>query len=502
MNERKSGVVLSYALSAAQIVVNLLYVPLLLNTIGQKEYGLFQMIGSIIAYMNIVNGTLSAGATRYYSKFYVLGDKQGMVNTIAVLKRIYRWLNVIIMGVTAVAAVAIRCVYVGVFSPQEMTESILILIVLALNLMVTMNNTISISVIMSYQKFVFLKGTTLVTTLAQPLLVLLGIHFFPYALTVSLMQFLANTITRTWQHWYAIHRLGMTSHGAVYDSKLQKGILGFSIAIIVGSIADQLFWRTDQLILGYMYGTAVVAVYSVGSQIVNVYQPLGTAVSSVFLPRVSEIWHKHHDLKALSDLFIKVSRISLYPLLLVLTGFAVFGQSFIRLWAGPQYGLAYWVAIIELAPFTIDIMQTIGLTILQVMNKYAFRAYVFLAAAIINVILTVVLAQPYGVLGAASASGITLLICSGFVVNWYYEKKIHLDMGRFWKSIVREVAPMTLVCAVGIVVWRLQPHQASWGWLILGIIIYSIIFCASCYLVSMNQYERNLVKRAVARFRR
>lgn len=499
MNARKSGAILSYVLSAAQIIVNLLYVPLLLGTIGQNEYGLFQMIGSIIAYMDVISGMFSAGAVRYYSKFYVLGDRQGMVDTIAILKRIYRWMNVIIMAITAIASVIIRFVYASVFTSREMIESILILVVLAFNLMVTMNNSISISVITACQKFVFLKGTTLVTTIAQPLLVLLGIHFFPYALTVSLMQLLANTITRTWQHLYAIRRLGMTSRGAAPNKRLQKGLFTFSVAIILGSIADQIFWRTDQLILGYMYGTALVAIYSVGSQIVNSYVPLGTAISSVFLPRVSEIWNRKHDLTALSDVFIKVSRLSLYPIMLVLTGFIVFGQSFIRLWAGPGYGIAYWVAVIELTPFTIDVMQNIGLTILQVMNKYTFRAYVFFAAAILNVILTVILARPFGALGAASASGITLLLCSGLVVNWYYSARIHLDMGRFWKSVFWQVLPMAVLCAIGVVLWRLQPHQASWAWLIAGIVVYTCLFCGISYVCSMNSYEKGLVRKALVR---
>ena len=100
-NQRKIGALLSYTLSAVQIIVNLLYVPLLLHTVGSAEYGLFQMIGSIIAYMNVITSTLSAGATRYYSKFLVLNDKQGMVNTIGILKRIYRWANVIPKRLTA-----------------------------------------------------------------------------------------------------------------------------------------------------------------------------------------------------------------------------------------------------------------------------------------------------------------------------------------------------------------------------------------------------------------
>ena len=88
MNKRRSGAVISYLYSITQIIVNLLYVPLLLSGIGQAEYGLYQMVGSIIAYLTIINTTFSAGAVRFYSKYYVLGDEDGMANTLGILKGI------------------------------------------------------------------------------------------------------------------------------------------------------------------------------------------------------------------------------------------------------------------------------------------------------------------------------------------------------------------------------------------------------------------------------
>lgn len=499
-NQRKIGVLLSYTLSAVQIIVNLLYVPLLLHTVGSAEYGLFQMIGSIIAYMNVITSTLSAGATRYYSKFLVLNDKQGMVNTIGILKKIYRWANVIITAVTILAGVAIRVAYAKSFTEWQMTESLLILSLLAINMMVTLNNTISISVIVANEKFIFFKSSTIVMTVLQPLLVVLGVTFFPYALTVSIMQLLSNTLIRIWQHWYATHRLGMTSEGFHNDPVLQKGILTFSSSIILAAIADQIFWRTDQLVLGYFYGPQTVAAYSVGSQIVNSYMPLGLAITSIFLPRISELWHKEHDLHSISLLFTKVSRITLYPLLLVLTGFIAFGQSFIRLWAGPEYAVGYWVAVIELTPFTIDLMQSIGLTILQVMNKYSFRAYAYFAAAIINIVLTIILVHKYSSIGAAIASGVTILVCSGFIVNWYFSYKIHLEMGYFWRNIIPEIIPSLVWCAIGTYAWSHKPFGTSWFTLAGGILLYTLGYCLICYWICMNQYERNMISKLILRF--
>ena len=45
-HKRKAGVFLSYAYTVVQVAVNLVYVPLLLSTVGASEYGLYQLIGS------------------------------------------------------------------------------------------------------------------------------------------------------------------------------------------------------------------------------------------------------------------------------------------------------------------------------------------------------------------------------------------------------------------------------------------------------------------------
>jgi O-antigen/teichoic acid export membrane protein len=247
-SKRRVGVLASYAYSVTQVVVNLIYVPLLLGGIGQSEYGLYQMVGSIIAYLSIISSTFSAGATRYYSKYYVLGDERGMANTLGILKRIYRVAYLIVAVATIASIGMVSAVYDSSFSPWEIRESCLMLVVLGINLMLSMNNTISIAAITAHEEFAFLKVSQLITLVLQPMLVIILIGKFPFAVTVTIAQFVCNFLCCSVQTCYAKRRLGMDTRMRFLDKGLERGLLAFSGTIVLSVVADQIFWKSDQLI--------------------------------------------------------------------------------------------------------------------------------------------------------------------------------------------------------------------------------------------------------------
>ena len=47
INQRKAGVILSYAGELAKILVSLVYTPIMLRLLGQSEYGLYQLVYSV-----------------------------------------------------------------------------------------------------------------------------------------------------------------------------------------------------------------------------------------------------------------------------------------------------------------------------------------------------------------------------------------------------------------------------------------------------------------------
>ena len=49
MNQRKAGVILSYISMGTQALVGFVYIPMLLAFLTKAQYGLYQLVGSMIA---------------------------------------------------------------------------------------------------------------------------------------------------------------------------------------------------------------------------------------------------------------------------------------------------------------------------------------------------------------------------------------------------------------------------------------------------------------------
>ena len=493
-SNRRIGVFVTYLYTICNILVQLIYVPLLLSSIGQEEYGLYQLIGSVVSYIVSINGILAAGVGRFYCMYKANDDQVNMENTLAIAKRMYWALSVVTMVIMMGIVMVFRAVYATSFTSAQIDECSLMLIVLGANCVVTMNNAINVSVITANERFLFLKGSQTVTLVLQPVLVLLLTRICPSALVVTCVVLAMNALCALVQRFYAANVLkaSFIYHG--WNKDLARGLLGFSAVIVLVTLADQIFWKTDQLIIGYFFGAAPVAVYAVGSQIYTAYMTVGTAVSSVFFPHVSTLFHHDHDMEAISVLFIKVGRISLMLCLAILGGFAILGSDFMTLWAGEGYSEAYVIALVIMIPFTIDLIQNLGLTIMQVMNRYQFRGIVYLTIALLNVALTIVLLQVCGLIGAAVSTAIAMFVGNGLIMNWYYKTKIGLDVQKFWKSIMDILVPGIIYFTMfGAAYWLLPIAHGSWLTLVLAGIFFAAGYLLVLKLFAMNEYEKSLV---------
>ena len=488
----KVGVLASYLYTLGQIIVQLLFVPLLLGGIGRVEYGLYQLVGSVMAYVVSINGILSAGVGRYYCKYLAESNNKMMENTLAISKRLYGIVSAVSFAIVLLLSVAIRFVYSGSFEDYQLNEMSLMLVVLGLNCIITMNNSINIASITAHERFAFLKLSQLAALLIQPVAVLFLMGRFDNALMVCCVIFLSNASCAFVQRVYAKRILGVKAVYHGWDKPLVKGLLKFGGAILLVTIADQVFWKTDQLIIGYFYGAEPVAVYAVGAQVFSAFMAIGTAVASVFMPRVSYLFNDR-NFEGISDLFVRVGRISFIVCGLILGAFVVLGDDFVFLWAGSGFHESYLIALIIMVPFSVDIIQNIGLTILQVEDKYYFRGVMYSLIAILNIVATVVLVQHMGIIGAAISTAVATIFGNGVLMNWYYAKHANLDVKRFWLEILQLATPMGFVTIACYACYRIVGFQLSWVTLVVSGVLYVLLQVVILWLVGMNRYEKDLL---------
>lgn len=488
-NERNMGIVISYVNIGLQVIINFIYVPVLLYFIGKAEYGLYQLIGSLIAYFGVMDFGLSAAVIRFYTKYKALQDRMGMENILAISMYGYVGVTILSCILGAVCYWNLDRIFASTMTAGELAEAKAMFLLLLFNIIVTLSTMVFRAVINAHEKFLVLKGLETIQLVVQPVLVVLMLQAHPTAFSVALAQTILNTLLSLARMYYSFHALQIRIRFHYWDNDLFRDFRRLALSVFVVTVIDQVFFKTNQIILGIIDGTAAVAVYAIASLIYMNYMALSTAISSVYLPHITEMIAKKESVERLSALFIQIGRWQYYLLALVTTGFIIFGQQFIAIWAGSGFEAAYGMTLLIIIPFTIDLIQNIGLSILQAQNQYAFRARVYFFMGLFNLCLAIPLGLRFGGMGCAAATGLSMFIGNGLIMNWFYATQIHLAIGQFWKEIGKITIPVVSCLLLGYMANTLL-SSTSIGVFGCKMIGYVVLYGAVMYQFAMNSDEK------------
>ena len=180
----------------------------------------------------------------------------------------------------------------------------------------------------------------------------------------------------------------------------------------------------------------------------------------------------------------------------VLSGFILFGQGFITLWAGANYSSAYIITLVFFISLFIPLVQNTGIAILQARNQMKFRSILYFVISIFSLILQIILSKRYAEIGCASAIGLALIIGQGIIMNIYYQKKQNINIQLFWKEIGKMLILPIMMTIFGLIISYYIDFSEIWN-LVIGVIIFSVFFIYLSWILSLNDYERNLIKKPI-----
>jgi O-antigen/teichoic acid export membrane protein len=109
----------------------------------------------------------------------------------------------------------------------------------------------------------------------------------------------------------------------------------------------------------------------------------------------------------------------------------VMGKSVIEAWVGPRYVSSYVVLLIVLIPSTFYQAQSTSNRILFGMSRHKTLAYIVLMEGIANVILSIVLVRPLGIVGDAIGTAIPLLCTSLFFLPRHMCRQLGIPVRKF-----------------------------------------------------------------------
>lgn len=497
-NQLKLGAILSYASLFVTVVISLVYTPITIRLLGQSEYGLYAMIGSISAYLSIMDLGLGNAIVRYTARNRGTGnfDEQPKLNGLFFV--LYSIIGILTIVIGFFIYNSIDLIFGGSLDPTELKKVKLMVIIIVFNFAISLPLAIFGAYMEAYEKFVIIKIITIIRTIIIPAITIPFLFSNHGSVTMVLISSIVNVMCLFFNVFYCIRNLNIKFKFFKIDLALLKEILTYSFFIFLGIIVDQIYWNTGQIVLGILSGTAAVAIFSIAIQIVRIYLQFSTALSSLFLPRISIMVAKDADHNELTNVMIRFGRIQFIVLSFILSGFIIFGKKFIEVWAGNEYITAYNMVLLIMVPITIPLIQNIGLAILQAKNFQKFRSVMLIIIAILNLVISVSLAERYNGFGVAFSTGLAYILGNSIVMNIYYYKKLKINIPLFWRNILKLTIPLLFSMLVGFIV-SLCTLNGGLIIYLFGIIIYSIVFFIVFWKKGFNEEEKKLLKNVIRR---
>ena len=492
LNQRKAGIFLNYIYEGIRVLTMLVYTPVILRLLGSSEYGLYQLVSSTVAYLSLLELGFGGAYVRYHSRYYVNEDEDGIARLNGMFMIVFSVMAGIALTSGLIMTFGAGVLFADGLTASELEQAKVMMAILVGGMVLTFPNTVFSCYVSAHERFVFQKLLNVVQSLLNPCLTLPLLLLGYGSVAVVAISAGLTAVTLAVNAFYCFKRLKMRFSFRNLQLSVLKEMGAFTFFIFLNEIIDQVNWSVDTFLLGRVYGTAIVTTYGIGAQVNALYRQISTSVASVFAPRVNRIVARTDDNRSLTQMMIRVGRVQFLILALVLSGFLFFGKEFIRLWAGEGFEHSYLVALILIVPLTIPLIQNLGIEIQRAKNKHRVRSVVYACFAVFNVAISMFLLRKWGAVGAAIGTSVSLLLGNVVFMNWYYHKRIGLDMIAFWKAIIQFV-PALLIPVVFGGVYTHFVHVVGWRSLMLAAVVYTCVYVLSMWLFGMNDYEKELV---------
>lgn len=441
----RAGVILSYVNMAVSILMSLFLTNLILDYIGDYNYGLFSFVNSITSWLTVVSSALTASFVRFSSiEQRDTGDDTSKINTIYLKLFAILGLSILVVGLAILIPLYVTKTNMGSYSWEDSQRIYIIFALTLFNISLTMPANVFTLYVSFKQKYIYSRIMTLMSTVisyvGQFLLAMLTrdiISFAFLSIGTSIFFFIIN-------YTYSRRHLHMTfSKAKLSDNKLLiRSIIAFSGIILFNTIVDQINSSVDKTLLGFMATPEDVTIYQLGQNFGTYLTTMSVAVSGVFVPTINEMVVNEDD-EAINQLYLKISRVQLLILTVVTFGFLSCGKTFIILWLGEERVSVYYVAIIRMLLLIGPLSMNSCIEIQRARNKHKFRAILYFILALANVgisvLFLVIFPIEYAVYSCLLGTVITTFFSHWIAMNIYNYKVMKLPIKQYVINLIKYI---------------------------------------------------------------
>ena len=436
------------------IVTGIFLSPFILHHLGDTAFGVWVLIFSVTGYYGLFDLGIRSSVVRYVSKFTATDENEELAKVVNTSLFSYSCIGLASMVVTLVLCFYVEHVFAKIPSEMIPTARWLLLMVggsVALGFPLGVFN----GFLEGLQRFYILNWSNVIATLLRTVLIVVVLNRGYGLIMVAFITIVLPMIASLIRAVIAM-QLRPVPLGAKYvDRATFRRIANYSSYTFLIMVAGRLKFKTDEIVIGTMISAAAVTYFNIGNRIVDYAGQVVTTLAQVFVPMSSQSEAKG-DMNRLRKIFVVGNRVCAFIIFPICATLIILGKSVIQVWMGKKYvETSYPVLVIMIIACTLWWSQSASGRVLFGMSKHGTWAKITLIEGVSNLILSILLVRPFGIIGDAFGTAIPLACSTIFFMPRHVSNLLHIRL----RTYLREAYMLPFLLTIPLVAVLLLMKQ-------------------------------------------
>ncbi len=424
------------------VLVGIFLSPFILHRLGDAAFGIWVLIFSITGYYGLFDLGIRSSVVRYVSKATATGDMEYASRIISTSLFSYTCIGAFVLLITVLVSVNIDTVFRIPAEFHATTRWLLLMVGSAVSLGFPLG--ISGGALEGLQRFDVMSLTSVATTLLRALLIVIVLLHGYGLLTVAFITVVLPIISAIIRALIAKRllpvRLGLT----YVDRKTFREIANYGGITFITIVSARLRFKSDEIVIGALLSSVAITYFNIGARIVDYAGEVVDSLAQVLVPMSSHS-DATGDVNRLRKILVAGNRFCAFIIFPICAVLVILGKSVIEVWVGKKYvAQSYPVLLLMLLPSTLMLAQAASGRVLFGMGKHRTWAIVTLMEGLANILLSILLVRPYGIVGDAVGTAIPLTATMIFFLPGHVCRKLAIPI----RTLLREAYVLPLLVCV------------------------------------------------------
>jgi O-antigen/teichoic acid export membrane protein len=382
---------------AAQVLIALWLAPVLVHGLGDRRYGVWSLVESVLAYLLLFDMGVAASVVRYVARFEATCDLEALNRVFSISMCLFTAAGILVLACAAAAACLLH------FPADLEYEGRGLLLLLGLNLAVGLPLNVFPCILDGLGRYPAKTVVRTVSLLIRAALFLAVVHTGGGLVELGWVITGLNVAEHLALAALVRHYLpGLRFSFGLVDRTTFRAIRGYSLGAFLAMVAGRISFQTDALVINAFLAPQFITFFALAGKLVDYAKTSIRTATTVLTPAVSSL-EARGDLAAIRAVLLHSTRCVMWIILPIQAGLMILGKPFLTLWLGSRgYADRIYPTLLILAlPLSLALSQSVSGRILYGMGRLRWFAGLVMAEAVVNLLLSIWLVHPLGIEGVA-----------------------------------------------------------------------------------------------------